>query len=76
MGPDFLAQELRWFSPGARRRNGRALQARLDFENEWDDDLDERVAEITNDFFDADSFSELEDEELLENAESGEDDDD
>lgn len=74
MGPDFLTQELGWFSQGAaasRGRSTRALQARLHFEDDWDDDFADKVAELTNDYDEDEDFDEFEDEELLESVEYG-----
>jgi hypothetical protein len=76
MGPDILAQELGWFSQGAvaqRSRSTRELHAHLDFEDDWEDDLDEKVAEISGDYDEDGDFEDIEDEELLETAEHGED---
>ena len=78
VGPDSLAQELGWFSQGAgaqRSRSTRELRAHLDFEDDWEDDLDEKVAEITSEYEADGDFDDLEDEELLETADYGEDSD-
>lgn len=79
MGPDFLTQELGWFSQGAaalRGRSTRALQAQLDFEDDWDEDLADNVAEITDGYDEAEELEEFEDEELLESVEHGGEDSD
>ena len=78
MGPGFLARALGGFvrRRGACQNLAGALQARLDFESEWDDDTDDddTIVDI-GDYADDADFSEIEDEEILESAEYGEDDD-
>lgn len=78
MGPDFLAQELGWFSQGAGvqpSRSTRELRAHLDFEDDWEDDLDETVADITDGYDEDGELEDIEEEELLETAEYSEDSD-
>ena len=79
MGPDFLAQELGWFSQNTIARRGRPvreLRARLDFEDDWDDDLDDKVREITGAYDVAGDLDDLEDDDdLLGDVESEDEDD-
>ncbi len=76
MGPGFLARVLGGCvrRGGVLRIHGGALQARLDFDSEWDDDADDTFVDI-DDYADDADFSDIEDEEILESAEYREDDD-